>query len=115
MSSARVPKFTVITGGSYAATNGLYTGWFAEQFNVRVRYTGLAVALQVGILIAGFSPAIGTALVGGNINNWHIASLVVLVGVVIAVIGAFLARETYKTPLEDLGNKMTNDTASKSH
>ena len=105
----------LITGGSYAATNGLYTGWFAEQFNVRVRYTGLAVALQVGILIAGFSPAIGTALVGGNINNWHIASLVVLVGVVIAVIGAFLACETYKTPLEDLGNKMTNDTASKSH
>lgn len=74
-----------------------------------MRYTGLAVGLQVGILIAGFSPAIGTALVNGNVENWGIASMVVVVAVVIALIGAIFARETYKTPLEDLGPRMSED------
>jgi MFS family permease len=95
----------MITGGSYAATNGVYTGWFAEQFSVRVRYTGLAVSLQFGILIAGFSPALGTFLVAGDVENWNIAALVVVAGAVVALIGAVFARETYRTRLEDLGNQ----------
>lgn len=94
----------LITGGTYAATNAIYTSWFAEQFNVKVRYTGLAVSLQVGILIAGFSPAIGTALVDGDINNWGIAAAVVTVGVVIVLVGSIFARETYRTPIDELGN-----------
>jgi len=94
----------LITGGSYAATNGIYTGWFAEQFSVRVRYTGLAVGLQFGILIAGFSPALGTFLVDGDVANWSVAAMVVVGGAVVALIGALFARETYRTKLEDLGN-----------
>lgn len=109
ISTNNVPMIFVstilITGGSYAATNGIYTSWFAEQFNVRVRYTGLAVALQVGILVAGFSPAIGTLLVDGDVKNWKVASMVVVVGAAIAIVGAVFARETYKTNLEDLGTK----------
>ncbi|HJF13462.1 MAG TPA: MHS family MFS transporter [Enteractinococcus helveticum] len=96
----------LITGGSYAATNGIYTSWFAEQFNGKVRYTGLAVSLQVGILIAGFSPALGTALVDGDITKWGIAATVVSVGIGIVLIGAIFARETYQTPLDQLGNHL---------
>ncbi|QKS18890.1 MFS transporter [Curtobacterium sp. Csp1] len=94
----------VITGITYAAANGIYTSWFAEQSGVQVRYSGLAIGLQVGILNAGFSPALGTALVGGNIDNWLPAAFIVVGAAAIALIGAALARETFRTPLDLLGN-----------
>jgi MFS family permease len=93
----------LVTGITYAMANGVYTSWFAEQFSVQVRYTGLAVALQIGILLAGFTPAIGTALVGGRIDNWLPAACIVAAAALVAGVGALCARETYRTPLDELG------------
>jgi hypothetical protein len=69
-----------------------------------VRYTGLAIALQVGAITAGFSPTIGTALVASDGSRWAVAASVVAVGAALAVLGSALARETYRTPLDQLGN-----------
>jgi MFS family permease len=93
----------VITGGTYAMANGIYPSWFAEQFNVKVRYTSLAVGLQVGILVAGFSPTIGATLVRGDVTNWVPAAFIVVISSGLALVGALLAKETYRTPLEELG------------
>ncbi|HEY3576120.1 MAG TPA: MFS transporter [Arthrobacter sp.] len=95
---------TVITAGTYSMSNAIYPAWFSELFNVKVRYSGMAIGLQVGILCAGFTPLLGTALVGADKANWGPAAWIVAVSSLLAVAGAYWARETHKTPLRQLGN-----------
>ncbi|GAP56130.1 shikimate transporter [Arthrobacter sp. Hiyo6] len=74
ISTANIPMIflvsTLITAGTYSASNAVYPAWFSELFNVKVRYTGMAIGLQIGILCAGFTPLLGTALVGATKANW---------------------------------------------
>ncbi|TLK56538.1 MFS transporter [Glutamicibacter sp. V16R2B1] len=93
-----------ITAGSYAVSNAVYPAWFSELFNVKVRYSGVAIGLQVGILCAGFTPMLATALVGQVPSNYGPAAWIVAGSSIVAAIGAIWARETYKTPLSELGN-----------
>jgi MFS family permease len=95
---------TLITAGTYAMSNAIYPAWFSELFNVKVRYSGMAIGLQVGILCAGFTPLLGTALVGVDKANWGPAAWIVAASSVLAVGGALWAKETSKTPLRELGN-----------
>lgn len=95
---------TLITAGTYAASNSVYPAWFSELFNVKVRYSGMAIGLQIGILCAGFTPLLGTALVGAEKANWGPAAWIVAASSLLAVAGAAWARETSKTPLRELGN-----------
>ncbi|WP_255769322.1 MFS transporter [Pseudarthrobacter sulfonivorans] len=95
---------TLITAGTYAMSNAIYPAWFAELFNVKVRYPGMAIGLQIGILCAGFTPLLGTALVGAEKANWGPAAWIVAASSILAVAGALWARETNKTPLRELGN-----------
>lgn len=108
ISTANIPLVfvvsTLITAGTYSMSNAIYPAWFAELFNVRVRYSGMAIGLQIGILCAGFTPLLGTALVGGVAANWGPAAWIVAGSTVLAVIGALWARETHKTPIHELGN-----------
>jgi MFS family permease len=97
---------TLITAGTYAMSNAIYPAWFSELFNVRVRYSGMAIGLQVGILCAGFTPLLATALVGGVPANWGPAAWIVAGSSVLALIGALWARETYSTPIRELGNPL---------
>lgn len=95
---------TLITAGTYAASNAIYPAWFSELFNVKVRYSGMAIGLQIGILCAGFTPLLGTALVGATKANWGPAAWIVAASSLLAVAGALWARETNRTPLRELGN-----------
>ncbi|WP_430297634.1 MFS transporter [Sinomonas sp. B1-1] len=110
ISTANIPLVfvvsTLITAGTYAMSNAIYPAWFAELFNVRVRYSGMAIGLQIGILCAGFTPLLGTALVGGTAANWGPAAWIVAGSTVLALIGALWARETYRTPIHELGNQV---------
>jgi len=94
----------LITAGTYAASNSVYPAWFSELFNVKVRYSGMAIGLQIGILCAGFTPLLATALVGGVSANWGPAAWIVAASSILAVAGAAWARETSKTDLRELGN-----------
>ncbi|GAB3569098.1 MFS transporter [Arthrobacter alkaliphilus] len=108
ISTANVPMIfltsTLITAGTYAMSNAIYPAWFSELFNVKVRYSGMAIGLQIGILCAGFTPLLGTALVGADKANWGPAAWIVAGSSILAVAGAWWARETAKTPLRELGN-----------
>lgn len=86
-----------------AATNAVYPSYFAELFNVRYRVTGMAVGLQLGLVLTGFSPVIIQALSAANDNAWWPAAAFTTVACVISAIAIGTGRETYKTPLDQLG------------
>lgn len=93
---------------TYAMSNAVYPAWFSELFNVRVRYSGMAVGLQIGIMLGGFTPMIATALVGTNYANWGPAAWLVAGSSILAFLGAIGARETHRVPLRHLGNPVSD-------
>ncbi|WP_321905695.1 MFS transporter [Paraburkholderia tropica] len=66
--------------------------WFAEQFPVEVRYSGISLGYQIGTLISGgLTPFVAAALlVLGNGSPWYICAYISALGVLslIAVLAA---------------------------
>ncbi|QQM20148.1 MHS family MFS transporter [Rhodococcus sp. P-2] len=88
----------------YAAPNAIWPSFYSEMFNTKVRYSGIAIGTQVGFALAGFAPAIGNALMGGDKTHWMPVAILTSVACVICAISAFTAKETFRTPLKELGN-----------
>lgn len=87
----------------FAATNSVYPAYFSELFNVRYRVTGMAVGLQLGLVLTGFSPVIIQAISSANGNAWWPAAVYTTAACVISAIAIATGRETYRTPLSELG------------
>ncbi|MGB3485825.1 MAG: MFS transporter [Mycobacterium sp.] len=93
----------LLVGAAYSGMNGLWPAYFSEQFAAPVRYSGFAVGSQLGLLLAGFAPTIGFAIMGTGPNGWvPVAAFAAICGVVSAVAVLF-SRETYDVPIEQLG------------
>lgn len=90
----------------YACWNGVWTIFFPEMFAAPVRYTGMAMGNQLGLIVVGFAPSIATALhlQGG----WIAVVLFVLAALTIASVTILTCRETAFTPMKDLGRKRPN-------
>jgi NhaP-type Na+/H+ and K+/H+ antiporter len=86
-----------------AGADGVYPSFFAEMFSARIRYTAMAVGLQIGVMVTGFAPTAAQALNGGDPTYWIPAALIVTTTGVLAAAAAFTAKETYRVPLEELG------------
>lgn len=85
----------------YAAWNGVWTIFFPEMFAAPVRYTGMAMGNQIGLVIVGFTPAIATALHAWA--GWQAVFAYVAICVTIAAITIATCKETAFTPMEELG------------
>lgn len=107
LTSANVPLIFVtgilLIGVAYTATNSIYPAYFPEQFPVKVRYSGMAISLMFGLLLAGFAPAISELLIGGDKANWLPVATFAAVACAISAIAALMAPETFKTPTARLG------------
>jgi len=90
-------------GIAYSAVNGLWPSFFTEMFDARVRYTGFAIGTQIGFLLAGFSPSIAVAITGGGQTMWWPVAVFALGCGAISAATAWTARETYRTPVLELG------------
>jgi MFS family permease len=88
---------------AFGATNAVYPVFFSEMFNTRFRVSGMAVGLQLGLVLTGFSPIIIQAISIANDNAWWPAALFTTIACMISSIAIATARETHKTPLRDLG------------
>ncbi|MCF4007484.1 MHS family MFS transporter [Corynebacterium uropygiale] len=88
-------------GFFYSCWNGVWTVYFPEMFSAPVRYTGMAMGNQVGLVFVGFAPSISSALLGWG--GW--LAVVAFVSLSIAFAGFLIltSRETAFIPLEELG------------
>ena len=73
---------------------------YAEIFDTRVRYTGVAVAGQLGQIFPGFAPAIAAGLLAGGGTDF---ALLVAAFCLASLIVVLTARETRDVATEDLG------------
>jgi MFS family permease len=92
---------------AYAAINATYPSFFAEMFNLKVRQTGMALGLQIGLIAAGFAPSLYTALTAGNPSDWLPVAVISAIISLIAVGSALTAKETFRVPLDQLGSPIS--------
>jgi len=87
----------------YSGFNGVWPGYFAELFAAPVRYTGMALGNQLGLLVAGFGPLIGGLLMTAGPTGWMPVAVFGAVCALLAVLAVASARETAHTPIDELG------------
>jgi MFS family permease len=89
-------------GVFYAIPIAVGATWYPEQFPADCRYTGMAVALMLGIFVSGFAPAIAQGF-GADGAGWGPAILLCGAVTVISSIVALVTPETYRVAKELLG------------
>jgi MFS family permease len=95
----------------YSGFNGIWPSFFAEQFAAPVRYTGMALGNQLGLVLAGFAPMIAGMLLTPAIDGWVPVAVFGTACMLIAAVSVFFSRETAKTPIEALGAPYTEGIA----
>ena len=72
---ALVMLFGVLLAGFiYSMPNAVWPATYAEYFPTRVRLSGMAIGTQFGFALAGFTPTIASALLGGDPANWYLVA-----------------------------------------
>lgn len=87
----------------YSGFNGVWTSYFGELFAAPVRYTGMAMGNQLGLMVAGFGPLIGGLLLTEGRFGWIPVAVFAAVCALIAAGALLSSRETAHTPVHELG------------
>jgi MFS family permease len=109
ISEANIPLIFVfallLAGVIYSAANGIWPCLYGEMFSTDVRLSGVAIGTQIGFALGGFAPAISTAIMGTGPNGWVPVAIFTSATAIISAISVMTARETYLTPMDELGKK----------
>ena len=89
--------------GPHPAYGGVGFALFSEQFDTRVRMSGLAIGTQFGFALGGFAPSIAALLAGPTLAGWVPVAAFGSAAAAVATVAALTMRETYRTPLPALG------------
>jgi MFS family permease len=92
-------------GVLYQGYNAVFPAFYPELFRTRYRVSAMAIGQNIGTAISAFLPALFAAVAPPGSTNIPLKVGAITLGVtMIACIGAFSARETYRLRLNDLGN-----------
>jgi MFS family permease len=86
----------------YAMCNAVTPALYAEMFDTRVRYTGVAVSGQLGQIFPGFAPAIAAAIIAAGGGGTQI-SLFVAACCAFSILVILTTRETKNVNTDELG------------
>lgn len=107
ISQANIPMIfvlgIVLSGVVYSAANGVWPSLYGEMFGTRVRLSGMAIGTQIGFALGGFAPTISAAILLPGVNGWVPVAGFVTATSMIAAISVASARETFRTPMAELG------------
>jgi MFS family permease len=95
----------LLSGVVYSAANGVWPALYGEMFGTNVRLSGMAIGTQIGFALGGFAPAISAALLTEGPYGWLPVAGFTAVTAVIASISIMTARETFRTPMAELGGR----------
>ena len=86
----------------YGMMFGPVAAFFSEQFETRVRYSGISLGYNLGGIVGGaFTPIIATELFASTGASWSI-SLYIVALAAISLLSVFLLSETYLKDLLDV-------------
>lgn len=109
ISQANIPLIFVfgllLSGVVYSAANGVWPSLYGEMFDTRVRLSGMAIGTQIGFALGGFAPTISAAILKPGADGWIPVAIFVSATAIISAISAATARETYRTPMHELGKR----------
>ena len=86
----------------YAMANSVTPALYAEMFDTRVRYTGVAVSGQLGQIFPGFAPAIAAAIIAAGGGGLQV-SLFVAACCALSILVILTTRETKNVSTDQLG------------
>lgn len=79
---------------THDAMYGPQAAWFAELFDVRLRYSGASLGYGIGSVVAGgFAPLVAAAVVAATGSFWPVVAIFAGVSV-LTILSAVFARET---------------------
>ncbi len=93
----------LLSGVVYSAANGVWPALYSEMFDTRVRLSGVAIGTQIGFALAGFAPSIAASIQAEGASGWMPVAVFVTVVCLVSAGSIFTARETYRTPMHQLG------------
>ncbi|MBL1112977.1 MHS family MFS transporter [Streptomyces sp. 110] len=110
LSTANIPYIYIaaflVTSCFFSCLNATWPSMYGEWFSTPVRYSGTAIGTQVGVGFAGFAPTIAYAILGDGPGGWIPVAVLVAVAMGIAAVSCATGRETYRTPMSELGKPM---------
>ena len=94
----------LLAGIVYSMPNAVWPATYAEYFPTRVRLSGMAIGTQFGFALAGFTPTIAGALMGGDAGNWWKVAAFTSGACVVSAIAVITGpRATHRLATRDVG------------
>ncbi len=95
-----------LAGVVYSMSNAVWPATYAEYFPTSVRLSGMAIGTQFGFALAGFTPTIAGALMGGEVGNWwKVAAFCVGACLISAVAVLSGPNGTHQVPTSEVGRR----------
>ena len=90
----------------YQGYNAVFPAFYPELFPTRTRVSAMAISQNVGTAITAMLPALFTAVAPpGAANIWLTVGAIAFGITAIAAFAAFTARETFRVPMDQLGQR----------
>jgi MFS family permease len=93
-------------GVVYQGYNAVFPSFYPEMFPTRTRVSGMAISQNLGTLVTALLPALFVAVAPPGAADIPLTIGAITLGIcIVAALGAWSARETFRVHLNDLGNK----------